>query len=179
MARFRCKTCPGEPGEGGSSIAADVRAIGRRLRQASVGTKTRSAGREPTRRTRGAERMDLSFTGRGVRVTEDIRMTAERKLAPLERLEPRTMRIEVEVINEHHPRLDGLKRVEAALRIPRKTFRAEAEAEDVPTAIDRVKDKLERQLRDHHGRRRLWKQKRGLESALTYPEAEPSAEQEE
>ena len=123
--------------------------------------------------------MDLSFTGRGVRVTQDIRMTAERKLAPLERLEPRTMRIEVELINEHHPRLDGLKRVEAALRIPRKTFRAEAEAEDVPTAIDRVKDKLERQLRDHHGRKRLWKQKRGLESALTHPEAEPSAEQEE
>ena len=51
--------------------------------------------------------MDLSFTGRGVRVTEDIRMTAERKLAPLERLEPRTMRIEVELINEHHPRLDA------------------------------------------------------------------------
>jgi ribosomal subunit interface protein len=123
--------------------------------------------------------MDLSFTGRGVRVTEDIRMTAERKLAPLERLEPRTMRIEVELINEHHPRLDGLKRVEAALRIPRKTFRAEAEAEAGPTALDRVKDKLERQLRDHHGRKRLWKQKRGLESALTYPEAEPSAEQEE
>ena len=40
--------------------------------------------------------MDLSFTGRGMRVTEDIRVTAERKLAPLERLEPRTMRIEVE-----------------------------------------------------------------------------------
>jgi ribosomal subunit interface protein len=114
-----------------------------------------------------------------VRVTEEIRMAAERKLAPLERLEPRTVRIEVELINEHHPRPDGLKRVEAALRIPRKTFRAEAEAEDVPTAIDRVKDKLERQLRDHHGRKRLWKQKRGLESALTHPEAEPSAEQEE
>ena len=123
--------------------------------------------------------MDLSFTGRGMRVTQDIRMTAERKLAPLERLEPRTTRIEVELINEHHPRPDGLKRVEAALRIPRKTFRAEAEAEDVATAIDRVKEKLERQLRDHHGRKRPWRRKRGLESALTHPEAEPSAEQEE
>ena len=123
--------------------------------------------------------MDLSFTGRGMRVTEDIRLTAEQKLAPLERLEPRTTRIEVELINEHHPRPDGLKRVEAALRIPRKTFRAEAEAEDVATAIDRVKEKLERQLRDHHGRKRPWRRKRGLESALTYPEAEPSAEQEE
>ena len=98
--------------------------------------------------------MDLRFTGRGVQVTEDIRLTAERKLAPLERLEPRTTGIDLELINEHHPRVDGLKRVEAALRIPRKTFRAQAEADDVPTAIDRVKDKLERQLRDHHGRRR-------------------------
>ena len=47
------------------------------------------------------------------------------------------------MINEHHPTLDGVKRVEAALRIPRKTFRAHAEAEDVPTAIDRVRAKLE------------------------------------
>jgi ribosomal subunit interface protein len=123
--------------------------------------------------------MDLSFTGRGVQVTEDIRHTAERKLAPLERLEPRTTGIDLELINEHHPRPDGLKRVEAALRIPRKTFRAQAEADDVLTAIDRVKDKLERQLRDHHGRKRPPKQKRGLESALTQPEIEPSTDSEE
>jgi ribosomal subunit interface protein len=122
--------------------------------------------------------MDLSFTGRGVQVTEDIRLTAERKLAPLERIEPRTTRIDLELINEHHPSLDGVKRVEAALRIPRKTFRAHAEADDVPTAIDRVKDKLERQLRDHHGRKRP-KQRRGLESALTQREVEPPAESED
>src|SRR5438034_11463208 len=113
--------------------------------------------------------MDLSFTGRGVQLTDDIRLTAERKPAPLERIEPRTTSIDLKLINEHHPRLDGLKRVEAALQIPRKTFRAQAEADDVPTAIDRVKDKLERQLRDHHGRRRPPK-KRGLESPLTQPE---------
>jgi ribosomal subunit interface protein len=122
--------------------------------------------------------MDLSFTGRGVQVTEDIRLTAERKLAPLERMEPRTTTIDLELINEHHPRLDGVKRVEAALRIPRKTFRAHAEADDVPTAIDRVKDKLERQLRDHHGRKRPPK-KRGLESALTQPVVGLSTESEE
>ena len=122
--------------------------------------------------------MDLSFNGRGVQVTEDIRLTAERKLAPLERIEPRTTRIDLELINEHHPSLDGVKRVEAALRIPRKTFRAHAEADDVPTAIDRVKDKLERQLRDHHGRKRP-KQRRGLESALTQREVEPPAESED
>jgi ribosomal subunit interface protein len=98
--------------------------------------------------------MDMTFTGRGLQVDDTIRGLAERKLAPLGRLEPRATALDVELINEHHPRLDGVKRVEASLRIPRKTFRAHAEADDVPTAIDRVRDKLERQVRDHHGRKR-------------------------
>jgi len=121
--------------------------------------------------------MDLSFTGRGVQVTEEIRLAAEHKLAPLERIEPRATAIDLKLINEHHPTVEGLKRVEAALRIPRKTFRAHAEADDVPTAIDRVKDKLERQLRDHHGRRRPPKHKRGLESAATQVEPTESEDQ--
>ena len=121
--------------------------------------------------------MDLSFTGRGVQVTEDIRRTVEHKLAPLERLEPRTTAIDLELINEHHPTFEGVKRVEAALRIPRKTFRAHAEADDLPTAIDRIKDKLERQLRDHHGRKRPPKHRRGLESATTQVEPAESEDQ--
>lgn len=98
--------------------------------------------------------MDLTFTGRGLSVTDEVRETAGHKLARLERMEPRTTRIDLEFIGEHYPAPDGVKRVQAALHIPRKTFRAHAEADDVPTAIDRVADKLERQLRDHHGRRR-------------------------
>jgi len=98
--------------------------------------------------------MDMTFTGRGVAVTDELRSQAQHKLAPLERMEPRLTGVDLEFINEHHPKPDGLKRVEAALRIPRKTFRAHAEAWDVPSAIDEVKEKLERQLRDHHGRRR-------------------------
>ena len=109
--------------------------------------------------------MDLTFTGRGVPVTDEVRETAGHKLAHLERMVPRTMRIDLELIAEHYPSLDGVKRVEAALHIPRKTFRAHAEAADVPTAIDRVADKLERQLRDHHGKRRRWVHKRPLDSA--------------
>ena len=111
--------------------------------------------------------MDITFTGRGVQVTDEIRSLAEQKLAPLGRIEPRATNLDVEVINEHHPKLDGVKRVEAALRIPRKTFRAHAEAQDVPTAIDRVRDKLERQLRDHHGKKRTAQTK----GALGYAQA--------
>jgi ribosomal subunit interface protein len=116
--------------------------------------------------------MDITFTGRGVPVTDDLRATVEHKLATLSRIEPRATSLDLEVIGEHHPKVDGVKRIEASLRIPRKTFRAEAEADDLVTAIDRVKQKLERQLRDHHRRRRVPK-KRGLQSAASQGLAEP------
>src|SRR3954466_10572512 len=112
MARFRCQSCLGRPGEGGSSGAVDVQAAGRALRQASVGQKTRSAGREPISRRRTRD-MDMTFTGGGLQATDTIRRMAEDKLSPLARIEPRAASLEVEVINEHHPRPDGLKRVEA------------------------------------------------------------------
>ena len=102
--------------------------------------------------------MELSFTGRGLPVSDDIRRQAAHKLARLERLEPRTMRLHLELVAEHHPSPDGLKLIKAALRIPRKTFRAHAEAADVLTALDHVAEKLERQIRDHHGKRlRRWR----------------------
>jgi ribosomal subunit interface protein len=109
-------------------------------------------------RPRRGSQMDLTFTGRGLAVSDDIREQAQHKLSRLERLEPRTMRIDLEFVAEHHPSPDGLKMIKAALRIPRKTFRARAEADDVRTALDHVAEKLERQIRDHHGKRlRGWR----------------------
>ena len=138
-----------------------------------MGAKTRSAGREPTRSTEGdADEMDLLFTGRGVEMTDEVRGAAEHKLARLERLEPRVTRIDLEFIAEHHPRLDGTIHVEAAFYVPRKTFRAEAEAEDVPTALDKLAERLERQIRDYHGRRKARQARKAdaLESARPSPE---------
>jgi putative sigma-54 modulation protein len=125
--------------------------------------------------------MEMTFTGRGVPITDEVREAANRKFATLDRLEPRVTGLELELISEHHPRIDGLTRVEAALRIPRKTFRATAEAPEIPAAIDAVKDKLERQLRDHHGRRRLrrlGRRGRGLESAASQTLDEDAEDQE-
>ena len=51
--------------------------------------------------------MDLTFTGRGLGVTDAVRETAEHKLAAISRLEPRATRIDLEFIAEHHPRVDG------------------------------------------------------------------------
>ena len=119
--------------------------------------------------------MDLTFTGRGIPITDGVRDTAEHKLRRLARMEPRATRIDLEFINEHHPKVDGLKRVEASLRTPRKDFFAHAEARDVPTALDDVAHKLERQLRDHHGKKRS-RLHRGLESAHLSPGATDDTE---
>jgi ribosomal subunit interface protein len=119
--------------------------------------------------------MELTYTGRGLAVTDEIREGAQHKLGRLERLEPRATRIDLEFISEHHPKPGGMTRVEAALHIPRKTFRAHAEARDVPTALDDLAEKLERQLRDHHGKRRSRKH-RGLESAHLSPESADTPE---
>jgi ribosomal subunit interface protein len=109
--------------------------------------------------------MELTFTGRGLQVTEEIRATATHKLGPLGRIEPRTTRIDLEFIAEHRPK-KGSARVEAALATPRKTFRAHGEGRDVPSALDAVVGRLERQLRDHHGKRRAMLHKAdGLDSA--------------
>ena len=114
--------------------------------------------------------MDMTFTGRGVQVTDRIRAMAEQKLAILGRIEPRATILELELLDEHHPKPSGLKRAEITLKIPRKTFRAHAEADDVPTAIDRARDKVERQLRDHHGKKKTLHTK----GALGYAEAAPA-----
>jgi ribosomal subunit interface protein len=98
--------------------------------------------------------MDVVMKGRGGRITEADRSAAARKLEHLSRLQPRASRVEVEVIAERNPRQGGGKRLEATLEIPRKTFRAKSQGPDVETALDQLADRLERQLRDHHGKRR-------------------------
>lgn len=113
--------------------------------------------------------MDVVVNGRGTKITDRIRGSAEHKLARLQRMEPRVTRIHVQVIAEPNPRQGGAKRVEAALETARKTFHAHAQASDVDSAFDRLADKLERQLRDHHSKRRarLSATGKGVRSAET------------
>ena len=122
--------------------------------------------------------MDLVLKGRGVRITASLRRAAEHKLARLERMEPKVTRLELEIVSEKNPRLGGVHHVDAAFDIPRKTFRARGEARDVGSAIDVVAEKLERQIRDHHEKRRtrLLKGAGRVKSAQAAPaETEPSA----
>jgi ribosomal subunit interface protein len=98
--------------------------------------------------------MDLVLNARGEKLTDEIREAAEHKLSRLERMEPKVTRLEVEIISERNPRLGGRHRVEAAFDTPRKTYRARADATEVETALDEIVEKLERQIRDHHTKRR-------------------------
>jgi ribosomal subunit interface protein len=109
----------------------------------------------------------FAFKGRGIRLTDEIKRTAEHKLSRLGRMEPRATVLEIEIIARRNPRLHDAFLVEGALVIPRTTFRAHAEAPDVPSAVDRLAERLERQVRDHHSRRRTRPAGRsdGLESA--------------
>jgi ribosomal subunit interface protein len=111
--------------------------------------------------------MELTYTGRGTKITAAMREAAEHKLAHLGRIEPRITRLDIEIIAESTPR--QAKRLEGALAIPRKTFRAHGEGRDVPTALDELVERLERQIRDHHSKRRTRTTGRGngLESAHT------------
>jgi len=116
--------------------------------------------------------MDLHLKGRGARITERIRRAAEHKLARLERIEPKLTRLDIVVISERNPRQGGARRVEAVADIPRKTFRAHADASEVEAALDLVVEKLERQIRDHHKKRRarLLAGAGRVKSAQTTPE---------
>ena len=116
--------------------------------------------------------MDLHLIGRGTQITPRLRAAAEHKLARLERLEPKLTRLEIVVISERNPRLGGVRRVEAAADIPRKTFRAHADAREVEAALDLVAERLERQIRDHNKKRRarLLAGASRVKSAQTTPE---------
>jgi ribosomal subunit interface protein len=98
--------------------------------------------------------MELVLKGRGARVAQRLRQVTEHKLARIERLEPALTRLEVVVTVEKNPRQGGVHRVEAAAATPRKTYRAHADAPDVDAALDVVAERLERQILDHHNRRR-------------------------
>ena len=123
--------------------------------------------------------MDLHLNGRGMRITEHLREVADHKLSRLERMEPKLVRVEVEVIAEPNPRQGGLHRVEVVATRPRKTFRAHAEAQEVEAALDQVTARLERQIRDDHEKKRarLLSGARIVRSAQVQPTTEAQTDE--
>jgi ribosomal subunit interface protein len=96
--------------------------------------------------------MDLVIKGRNGRIPDSLRRTAEHKLAKLGRIDPRVVRVEVEVLEERNPRVNGHQRVKVACHTPRRSFRATGSGEDVGAALDQVVDRLDRQLTGYRGK---------------------------
>jgi ribosomal subunit interface protein len=107
----------------------------------------------------GSSYVDIIFKARHTEVLERFRTHAIAKLVRIEKLDGKAIRVDVEVLEEHNPRLsDQKERVELTLISRGPKIRAEAAAEDRFAALDMALAKLESRLRracdrrkDRHG----------------------------
>ncbi|HET6817198.1 MAG TPA: ribosome-associated translation inhibitor RaiA [Mycobacteriales bacterium] len=100
--------------------------------------------------------MDVVVKGRHTELTERFRAHTEEKLAKLAKLDGKVTRIDVEVCEEHNPRLAGQRsRIELTCRTRGPVVRAEAAAADPYAALDVATTKLEARLRRGADRRRV------------------------
>ncbi len=94
--------------------------------------------------------MQLIISGRNIEVTDDLRARIEEQFERLERYEPRASRAEITLWEEKDRCV-----AEAVLSIDRRPpVHAEATEEAFRTALDRLHDKLARQLKKERSRRR-------------------------
>lgn len=99
--------------------------------------------------------MEIVFKGRHTTVQERFRQHATVKLAKLEKLDQRVIRIDVEVSQEHNPRQNGRReRVELTITSRGPAIRAEAAADDRYAALDLALGKLDARLRRACDRRK-------------------------
>jgi ribosomal subunit interface protein len=100
--------------------------------------------------------MEIIVRGRHITVPPRFRQHAAAKLAKLEKLDQKAVRIDVEVSKERNPRQsDRRERVELTIRSRGPAIRAEAAADDKYTALDLAFAKLESRLRRASDRRKV------------------------
>lgn len=100
--------------------------------------------------------MDIIVKGRHTDVDERFRRQAGSKLAKIEKLDQKLIRVDVEVSKERNPRQsDRRERVELTIRSRGPVIRAEAAAEERYAALDLAVTKLESRLRRIKDRRKV------------------------
>jgi ribosomal subunit interface protein len=100
--------------------------------------------------------MEIIVRGRHITVPARFRQHATAKLAKLEKLDHKAVRVDVEVSEERNPRQsDHRERVELTVRSRGPAIRAEAAADDRYTALDLAFAKLESRLRRASDRRKV------------------------
>ncbi|WP_214107615.1 ribosome hibernation-promoting factor, HPF/YfiA family [Acrocarpospora catenulata] len=100
--------------------------------------------------------MDIIVKGRHTGVSDRFRDHVTSKLARIERLDNKLIRVDVEVSKERNPRLsDQRERVELTIHCKGPAIRAEAAADDRFSALDMALGKLESRLRRISDRRKI------------------------
>ncbi|MEV0348827.1 ribosome-associated translation inhibitor RaiA [Nonomuraea sp. NPDC050680] len=100
--------------------------------------------------------MDIIVKGRHTGVSDRFRDQVETKLARIERLDNKLIRVDVEVSKERNPRIASQReRVELTIHSRGPAIRAEASADDRFAALDMALDKLEGRLRRLSDRRKV------------------------
>jgi putative sigma-54 modulation protein len=102
--------------------------------------------------------MQVTVKGKNVDVPERVRDRATRKLSKISRFDDRILTMDVEFSEERNPRVADQHRVEVTCTTKAHLIRAEASGTDPVSAIDRVVDRLERQVKKLKGRRTSHKQ---------------------
>jgi putative sigma-54 modulation protein len=102
--------------------------------------------------------MQVTVKGKNVDVPERVRDQATRKLSKISRFDDRILTMDVEFSEERNPRVADQHRVEVTCTTKAHLIRAEASGTDPVSAIDRVVDRLERQVKKLKGRRTARKQ---------------------
>ena len=127
----------------------------------------------------GSSYVDIIFKARHTDVLERFRKHATAKLAKIEKLDAKVLRVDVEITEEHNPRQsDRKERVELTVTSRGPAIRAEAAAEDRFVALDMAYAKLESRLRRACDRR---KSRHGAHAAVRLsdlPEADLASDAE-
>lgn len=120
--------------------------------------------------------MDIIVRGRHTEINDRFRRHVDTKLAKIERLNHKVIRVDVEVSEERNPRLaDQRERVELTIRSRGPVIRAEAAADDRYGALDLALDKLESRLRRDGERRKAHGGKARAKITAMEPVLEPPA----
>ena len=99
--------------------------------------------------------MEVTVKGRNISVTEALERYAFRKVERVRKFfddEHSVSRAEVELIHERNPSISASEVVEATLFINGSVLKAREASEDMYASIDRMSDKLERQVKRYRGR---------------------------
>ncbi len=99
--------------------------------------------------------MRLQVKGKNVEVTPQIRDYAERKLAKLSKQLAEPTQVELELSEQRNPSIAASHVAEATIFTKGPTLRAREATPDMKASIDKLVDKLERQVKRYREMRRL------------------------